>query len=162
MNRLQRLFRPQSIAVLGGEQARRCINQCDRFGFRGEIWPVNPKRRMMESRPCFSSVKELPAVPDAAFIAIPNKQTIQAVEHLASMGAGGAVCYASGFAEVRGDGPALEKRLQEAMADMPLIGPNCYGVLNYQDGVALWPDEHGGKRCERGAAIISQSGQYYR
>ncbi len=74
------------------------------------------------------------------------------------MGAGGAVCYASGFAEVRGDGPALEKRLQEAMADMPLIGPNCYGVLNYQDGVALWPDEHGGKRCERGAAIISQSG----
>ena len=144
--------------MLGGEQARRCINQCDRFGFRGEIWPVNPKRRMMESRPCFASVEDLPAAPDAAFIAIPNKQTVKAVEHLASMGAGGAVCYASGFAEVRGDGPKLERKLQEAMGDMPLIGPNCYGMLNYQDGVALWPDEHGGQRCERGAAIVSQSG----
>ena len=112
----------------------------------------------MESRTCFSSVEDLPAVPDAAFVAIPNKQTVKAVERLASMGAGGAVCYASGFAEVRGDGPELERKLQEVMGDMPLIGPNCYGVLNFQDGVALWPDEHGGQRCERGVAIVSQSG----
>ena len=111
-----------------------------------------------ESRTCFPSIDNLPGVPDAAFIAIPNLQTIEAVEYLASISAGGAVCYASGFAEVKGDGPALEEQLRKAMGDMPLIGPNCYGVLNYQDGVALWPDEHGGRRCERGVAIISQSG----
>jgi len=41
---------------------------------------------------------------------------------------------------------------------MPLIGPNCYGLLNYMSGVALWPDQHGGERVDGGAAIIAQSG----
>ncbi|MEI9985596.1 MAG: hypothetical protein WDN69_21855 [Aliidongia sp.] len=41
---------------------------------------------------------------------------------------------------------------------MPFLGPNCYGVINYLDGVLLWPDQHGGKRVERGVAIVTQSG----
>ena len=41
---------------------------------------------------------------------------------------------------------------------MALVGPNCYGFLNYLDGAALWPDQHGGRRVERGAAIVLQSG----
>ena len=45
-----------------------------------------------------------------------------------------------------------------AAGDMALIGPNCYGLLNYLDGAALWADVHGGTRLERGVAIVSQSG----
>lgn len=45
-----------------------------------------------------------------------------------------------------------------AAGSMPLIGPNCYGLLNYMSGVALWPDQHGGERVDGGAAIIAQSG----
>jgi len=97
-------------------------------------------------------------VPDAAFVAVPRRQTVTTVQELASIGAGGAVCYASGFSEAGSQGAAYQQRLNAAMGDMPLIGPNCYGLLNYIDGAALWPDEQGGKRCQRGVAIISQSG----
>ena len=41
---------------------------------------------------------------------------------------------------------------------MPFLGPNCYGFINYFDGAALWPDQHGGERISRGVAVISQSG----
>ncbi len=40
---------------------------------------------------------------------------------------------------------------------MPILGPNCYGFINYLDGALLWPDQHGGKRVESGAAIVVQS-----
>ncbi len=144
--------------MIGGEQVRRAIIQCDRLGYSGEIWPVNPKRKQIESRDCYPSLQDLPQTPDAAFVAIPNDVTVDAVEHLSSIGAGGVVCYASGFAEVGKDGELLQRRLESVADGMPLIGPNCYGLLNFQDGVALWPDEQGGKRCKRGVAIISQSG----
>lgn len=155
---LNRLLRPRRIAVIGGKFAERAIRQCDLLGFTGEIWPVNPYRDEMHSRTCYRNLNELPEVPDAAFIAVPREETVPMVSELSSMGAGGAVCYASGFAEVGDQGDAYQRQLDEAMGEMPLIGPNCYGVLNYLDGVALWPDEQGGKRCQQGVAIISQSG----
>ncbi len=112
----------------------------------------------MHSRACYRSLQDLPAVPDAAFVAVPRHETVETVSKLASIGAGGAICYASGFAEVGARGADYQRKLDVAMGDMPVIGPNCYGVLNYLDGVALWPDEQGSKRCEKGVAIISQSG----
>lgn len=155
---LNRLLHPHSIAVIGGKHAARVIRQCDRLGFKGEIWPVNPNRAEMESRACYRSLRDLPETPDAAFVAVPRRETVETVRQLAAMGAGGAVCYASGFAEVGGKGNDYQQELDVAMGGMPLVGPNCYGVLNYQDGIALWPDEQGGSRCRRGVAIISQSG----
>ncbi|MBT7146387.1 MAG: acetate--CoA ligase family protein, partial [Rhodospirillales bacterium] len=71
---------------------------------------------------------------------------------------GGAVSFASGFAEVGEEGAELERQLVEAAGDMPIAGPNCYGTLNYLDGVTLWPDQHGGKPVDEGVAILSQSG----
>ncbi len=155
---LNRLLRPRSIAVIGGKFADRVIRQCDLLEFDGDIWPVNPHRDIMQSRTCFSSVPDLPGVPDAAFIAVSNHDTINVVRELSEMQAGGVVCYASGFAEIGGKGVDYQQELTAALGDMALIGPNCYGFLNYQDGVALWPDEQGGQRCSRGVAIISQSG----
>ena len=68
------------------------------------------------------------------------------------------MCFSSGFAEVGGEGAALQRRLMKSAGDMAILGPNCYGMLNYLDGAALWPDQHGGQRVERGVAIITQSG----
>ena len=158
MDALRRLLRPATVAVVGGSEAAEVIRQCDRIGFEGQIWPVNPKRQQMEGRVCYPSVRELPQAPDVTFIAISRTYTIGVVRELAALGAGGAVCYASGFAEVGGEGIVLQKQLQEAMGNLALIGPNCYGLLNYLDGVALWPDQHGGHKIEKGVAIISQSG----
>ena len=157
--RLSRLLRPRSIAVIGGRSAAEVIKQCERMGFDGEIWPVHPSRENVEGRPAFRSVAGLPGSPDAAFVGVNRHASIETVAELARRGAGGAVCYASGFLESE-DGGNLQRALVSAAGDMPIIGPNCYGVLNYLDGAPLWPDQHGGRRLdpqERGVAIVTQS-----
>lgn len=158
LDALQRLLRPKTIAVVGGDVAAEVIRQCDKIGYQGEIWPVNPRRTELVGRPCYPNLTALPHSPDATFIAIAREPTIEVVGALAEMGAGGAVCYASGFAESGGEGLALQEKLKEAMGELAVVGPNCFGVLNYLDGVTLWPDEHGGRRIEKGVAIIAQSG----
>ncbi len=158
MESLRRLLRPSHIAVVGGKEAAEVVRQCQHIGFQGEIWPVNPHREQMAGLRCYPDVASLPQSPDATFIAVPREETINVVAALAENGAGGAVCYASGFAEVGGEGIALQEKLVVAKSDMPIVGPNCYGLLNYLDGVALWPDQHGGHRVEKGVAIITQSG----
>ena len=157
--RFARLLRPRSIAVIGGLAAARVAEQCDRMGFDGDLWPVHPKHDRIAGRPVFRSVTDLPGAPDAAFVGVNRHATVEAVSALARAGAGGAICYASGFRE-SDDGEALQRALVEAAGEMPIVGPNCYGLINLLDGIALWPDQHGGRRLgsdERGAAIVSQS-----
>ena len=155
---LTRLLKPRHIAVFGGQEAAEVIRQCERIGFRGPIWPVHPERDEIAGRRCFRRVTELPEAPDASFIAVPREASIALAAELTRFGAGGAVCYASGFSEVGGIGIELQERLVQAAADMAIVGPNCYGLLNYLDGAALWPDQHGGQSIERGVAIVTQSG----
>jgi acyl-CoA synthetase (NDP forming) len=156
--RLGRMLNPATVAVAGGEVAAELIRQCRKIGFRGQIWPINPRRTQIEGIPTYPSVDALPGAPDAAFIAVRREETIDVVAALARRGAGGAVCYASGFAEIGGEGIELQNRLVEAAGEMALLGPNCYGAINYLDGCALWPDRLGGQRVERGVAIVTQSG----
>ncbi len=153
-----RLLKPRSIAVVGGSVAAEVVRQCQKIGYEGEVWPVNPRRQQIGGIASFPSIEALPAAPDATFIAVPREETISIVAALARRGAGGAVCYASGFAEVGGDGVILQERLIAAAGGMALLGPNCYGAINYLDGCALWPDPLGGERVERGVAILTQSG----
>ncbi|ANM13028.1 MULTISPECIES: acetate--CoA ligase family protein [unclassified Rhizobium] len=157
---LDRLLRPQSIAVFGGREARRVIEQCDRMGFSGEIWPVHPKLDEVLGRRCYRSVSDLPQAPDAAFVGVNRTLTVEIVRSLAAAGAGGAVCYASGFSEATAelaDGTDLQQALLSAAGGMPILGPNCYGLINGLDGALLWPDQHGMKRIEYGVAILTQS-----
>ena len=158
---LTRLIRPRSIAVVGGGVwCASVIEQCQRMGFDGAIWPVHPKRSELGGVATFASVADLPGVPDATFIGVNRTATIDIVRALSEMGAGGAVCFASGFREAQaetGDGDALQDRLLQAAGTMPIIGPNCYGLINYLDGALLWPDQHGGVRVDRGVALITQS-----
>ena len=155
---LRRLFSPRHIAVFGGNAAAEAIRQCRKLGFAGELWPVHPRKESVEGLACFADVASLPEAPDASFIAVPREATVDIVGQLAKLGAGGAICYASGFAEVGGVGLALQQQLVDNAGAMALVGPNCYGMLNYLDGVALWPDQHGGERISRGVALITQSG----
>ena len=155
---LQRLFAPRSIAVFGGAAAAEVVRQCRKLGFEGAIWPVHPRHATLEGLRCYPDVAALPQAPDASFIAVAREVTVEIVSQLAARGAGGAVCYASGFAEVGAEGVDLQRHLVQAAGGMALLGPNCYGMLNYLDGVALWPDQHGGGRLQRGVAIVTQSG----
>lgn len=153
----RRLLQPRSIAVFGGAVAIELIRQCDRLGFTGEIWPVHPKKERVEGRKVYRSVAELPGSPDASFVGVNRKLTIDIVRDLADHGAGGAVCYATGFTESGEEGARIAEELRAASGEMPLIGPNCYGMLNFIEGAALWPDQQGGYRVDSGVAIISMS-----
>ncbi len=152
---LSRLLRPKSIAVFGGVWAENVVLQCKRMKFRGKIWAVNPRRKTMGGVKCFRHAAGLPGVPDAAFIGANREAAINIAGELAEINCGGAVCFASGFAEA--GAAKLQKKLVAAAGQMPLLGPNCYGLINYLDGAPLWPDQHGGKREKTGAAIIGQS-----
>ena len=154
---LGRLLRPRTVAVIGGDPAERAIRQSDRLGFEGEIWPVHPTRSHMAGRRVYPSLEDLPGAPDAAFVAVNRRLTIEIVRHLAEMGCGGAVLYASGFAEAGEEGARLQEQLVGEHR-MPLIGPNCYGTINAVVGAALWPDVQGCRRVRSGPALISQSG----
>jgi len=158
---LSRLFRPKSIAVIGGGAwCRLVIEQCQKMGFGGIIWPVHPKAEEVAGLPAFKDVDSLPEAPDAAFVGVNRFATINAVRALSARGAGGAVCFASGFLEAAAEdaeGADLQAQLLEAAGDMPFLGPNCYGFINYLDGALLWPDQHGGQRAETGVALVTQS-----
>lgn len=155
---LNRLLHPRNLAVAGGERAALIIRESERLGFPGPIWPLHPSRSEIAGRRAYRRVEDLPEAPDATFIAIPAESTIELVGALARRGAGAAVCYAAGFAEIGGEGVERQRRLLEAADGMPVVGPNCYGVIDFLDGAALWPERHGGKRVERGVALITQSG----
>jgi len=157
---LDRLMSPRHIAFVGGADAIVAIGEARRRGFTGEFWPVNPKRAELAGIPCYASVDDLPQAPDAVFLAVPVAAALETIAKLAAMGAGGVVCYSAGFKESGADGAEAENRLKDAVGDMALIGPNCYGVINYLDNSALWPFAHGGDSPGYGAAIITQSGMF--
>lgn len=158
---LPRLLRPRSITIVGGGAwCRSVIEQCLKMGFSGNIWPVHPKTSQILGLRAYKSVSELPTSPDATFVGVNRNATISIVRELATMKAGGAVCFASGFQEAaKEDHEAadLQDQLLAAAGEMPILGPNCYGFINYLDGALLWPDQHGGKRVKSGVAIITQS-----
>ena len=158
--RLERILRPGSIAAIGGLQAGRVVEQCKLMGYEGEIWPVHPTKTEVHGVPAYKSVADLPGAPDAAFIGVNRHLTIEVVKELRAMGCGGGVCFASGFLEADETGGELQSELIAAAGDMPVLGPNCYGYINYADGALLWPDQQGGKRLDSGqsgVAIIAQS-----
>lgn len=153
----ERLLQPRSIAVFGGSAATELVRQCDLMAYQGEIWPVHPSKTKVRGLKAYQSADQLPGAPDAAYIAVNRHATIELVRDLAALGAGGAVCYATGFTEAGEEGAKLQAQLLKSSGDMPLIGPNCYGLLNYVDGAMLWPDQQGGRRVKNGVAIITMS-----
>lgn len=157
MTDLSRLLRPKSVAIVGGGAwCRSVLTQLRKAGYAGDVWPVHPRGGDMDGTAVYASIGELPSAPDATFIGINRDATVDVVGQLSRAGAGGAVCFASGFAEVA-DGGQLNARLLQAAAYMPILGPNCYGMINALDGALLWPDQHGCVPVESGVAILTQS-----
>jgi acyl-CoA synthetase (NDP forming) len=158
---LSRLLRPRAIAVIGGGSwCANVVRQCRDFGFAGDIWPVHPKKPELGGLKAFATLNDLPGIPDAAFVGVNRRLTVDMVRVLAELGCGGAVCFAAGFLEAQdeaGNAAELQAALVAAAGDMPILGPNCYGYVNYLDGAMLWPDQQGGQRVARGVAIVTQS-----
>ena len=154
---LRRLLAPRHIAFIGGRDADFSARQCAAL-FDGPVWGVNPKRDTLGGQPCYASVDDLPEAPDAVFLATPRAAAAATVAQLSARGAGGVACFTAGFGELGGEGLRAEAELIAAAGDMALVGPNCYGLINFTSGALLWPFGAGSKRCARGVALVMQSG----
>lgn len=158
---LSRLLRPQSIAVVGGGAwCAQIIRQSRLMNFTGRIDVVHPRGGIVEGIQAVTELGHLETPPDAVFIGVNRFATIEVVTALSEMGAGGAVCFASGFTESAAEddkGAELQATLVQAAGEMPVLGPNCYGFINALDGALLWPDQHGCVSVDSGVAILTQS-----
>ncbi|KEJ88917.1 acetate--CoA ligase family protein [Sulfitobacter donghicola] len=161
MKSLSRFFSPKAVVVIGGGTwCESVVRQCRDTGFTGPIWPVHPKKAEVGGLPAYPDLASLPGVPDAAFIGVNRALTVSVTAELSALGCSGAVCFAAGFSEAVSeltDGAELQAQLVEAAGKMSVLGPNCYGIVNALDGMALWPDRHGMTPVDSGVAIVGQS-----
>jgi acetate---CoA ligase (ADP-forming) len=134
--RLEALFRPDSIAVVGASEkptiGRRLIASLDRFGFSGPIFPVNPNYPTVLGRTCYASIAELPEAPDVVAFCVGHERVFEPLSAAAQLGIKAAVIYDGGFAERGEAGVRLQSQIEGICRDggVALCGPNCMGVLS--------------------------------
>jgi acyl-CoA synthetase (NDP forming) len=164
---IERLLRPRSVAVVGasptpGALGASVIANLDRMGFKGAIHLINPKRDEIGGRACLKSVDELPLGVDAAVLAIPKTAVLPTMQALVRRQVGAAIIFSAGFAEGGEQGLAEQREIARIANESGMVieGPNCLGMVNYVDNVALTfvetPALPLGTR--QGIGIVSQSG----
>ncbi|HVR71778.1 MAG TPA: GNAT family N-acetyltransferase [Vicinamibacteria bacterium] len=138
------LLHPRSVAVVGasrqpGTIGAALVANLVRHGFRGPIYPVNPKADTIEGLPAYPGVQAIGKPVDLGVIAVPAPAVEAAVADCASAGARGVVVISAGFAESSAAGRAAQGRLRDLVraSGMRMVGPNCMGVLNADPEVSL-------------------------
>jgi acetate---CoA ligase (ADP-forming) len=165
MRRLERLLRPRSVAVIGASAdptklTGRPIGYLIKHGFRGAIYPVNPRVAKIGGLRCYPDIARLPEAPDAAIVLVGQDRAQAAVAALAARGAGAAIVLAGGYGETGGAGRRHQAALREAAGGMRLLGPNTIGLVNLTDRIML--SATGALELDAlqpgGIAVVSQSG----
>jgi acyl-CoA synthetase (NDP forming) len=163
--RLDALFRPGSIAVVGASEkptiGRRLIVSLDRIGFTGLVYPINPGYPSVLGRECYPSIADTPETPDVAVFCLGHRHVLDAFVAAAERGVRGAVIYDGGFAERGAEGEALQQRIADIcrQRDIALCGPNCMGILNPVERNSTYLQEiRDPEKLAGNVGIISQSG----
>ena len=168
MSNLQALLSPRSIAIVGASADLSKINgRTLRFlqekGYRGRIYPVNPKYEQIAGLRCYSDIAALPESPDLAVVAVPAAQVLPAVRDLAQRGARAAIIFSSGFSEMGKAGRALELDVAAAAraTGLRLCGPNCLGLINaYDHIIATFGQFAEGPTPPGPVGFVTQSGAF--
>ena len=156
---LKKLFRPKSLALVGGYWADFVYDGNKTIGYQGKVWHINPSRKSSKAKKYYKNIKDLPEVPDCVYLAVSRDQTVKLIKDIADIGVGGTVCLASRFSELNSkEGTNKTNELIKNAGKMPFLGPNCYGFINYLDRISVWSDQVAGKPTKKGVAIICQSG----
>jgi len=162
VRQLDAILRPKSVAVIGASTSpdklgHEILKNILDGGFRGGVYPINPKAEAILNLPCHGNVKDLQEPPDLAVLIIPARFIPQAVQDCGEIGVKGVVIITGGFSEAGREGEELQNQTAEIAAKygVRLIGPNCQGVNNPHHPIcASWPLlTYRGK-----VAVISQSG----
>ena len=134
---LDAIFRPKSIAVIGasnrqGNVGNAIFRNILYGGYCGTLYPVNPKAPSICGVHSYKNIAEIPDEIDLACVMVPPASALQVVEECAKKGVKGMIIISAGFREVGAEGLALEKKIVDVVRHhkIPLIGPNCLGVIN--------------------------------
>jgi len=164
---LNRMFHPRSVALIGvstdftkiSGRPLRFFLEC---GYRGQLYPVNPKYREIAGVPCYESLSAVPGEVGLAVITLPAPAVPRALDECAAKGVRAVAIISSGFAEVGGDGVRLQEELHRIATQhgIAVCGPNCSGFVYVPEKVtatfSVGLDE--GFPREGPAAFVSQSG----
>lgn len=165
MSQINALLNPKSIAVIGASADPKKtsglpVSYLLKHGFKGSIYPVNPKATEIQGLTCYPNVEALPEAPDVGLVLLNAKRSIEAVRSLAQLGCKAAVVLASGYAEAGETGQALQDELKEAAGSMRILGPNTIGLVNLSAGIPL--SASGALEVSElpkgSVAVVSQSG----
>jgi acetate---CoA ligase (ADP-forming) len=153
------LVRPSTVAIVGASAKRRSqgngvIQNLQRVGFNGRIIPVHASAPEIEGLPTAPAIEALSPEVDCAVIAIPAPAVAPALQQLDRAGVRSAMVFTNGFSA---EEEAAFRRLSDASA-MVVHGPNCMGLINFSNGVPLYPSTITAKAKTGKLALIAQSG----
>ena len=164
--RLRRLLDPRSVAVIGATPRPGAFGErvlANLADFRGRIHLVNARYQSIGGWPCHPSVTALPEPPDCAVVAVPGEAVEGVLQDCIAAGAGGAIVFASGYAETGEDDRVARQDRLAALArvsGMPVLGPNCIGIANYASHarITFMPTGLTPLPGARAVGVVSQSG----
>lgn len=137
VHRLDRIFNPQRIALIGVSPnpksvGGKVLSNLVGGGFRGVVYPVNPTSEAVLGIQCYPDVKSLPKTPDLAVICTPAEQVPGTVKQCGEAGILGIIILSAGFREIGEQGKKLEEQIMaeaKRFDGMRIIGPNCLGII---------------------------------
>ena len=134
---LEMFFAPRSVAVVGaarepGKLGYSVLDNLIRYGYKGEIYPINPKAPEIMGRKCYPSVLDVPGPIDLAVIVVPNKFVPDVMVQCGKKGIKGAVIISAGFKEAGIEGVKLERQVVATAKEygIRVVGPNCLGIID--------------------------------
>jgi len=164
IEKIERLLNPRAIAVVGASQAPQklggqLIPALIEGGYRGKIYPVNPRYKEVAGLRCFPSVESIPDQIDHCVIVIGKDRVPQVLADCRAKNVAGASIYTAGYAEVSEAGQDAQQALNDLAQDMVFIGPNCMGFSNLVERVMAAPSAVFRRASTVGeVALLSQSG----
>lgn len=144
MDSLKNFFYPNSICVAGASSKEKSIGYeilktINSYGYKGKIFPVNPKSEEILGLKCFSSIEQITEPVDLAIVVVPKQFAEETIDSLLVKKCKSIILITAGFREIGEEGVVVEKRIIEKVrnAGARLVGPNCMGVINTIDNIKL-------------------------
>ena len=162
---LDTLLNPRTIAIVGASDRNsswtlEIYNNLQSFGFRGQIFPVNPVRSSVWGQDAYQSLAEIRDDVDLAIIAIPARAAVDVVTECGVAGIPAAMVVSSGFRDAGSEGAEIQDALVAVASgsNVAVLGPNVEGFINYSDRVAAYGAEMPPSSSVGSISMFSQSG----
>ena len=162
---LKALFEPETIAVIGASRRQESVGHAIlsnlvSAGFKGKIYPINPKVEMIYDLQCYSSISQVVDKIGLAIIVVPSHFVPETLEACGEKGVQAVIVISAGFREVGTEGLKLEQQISDLAKrfHIPVLGPNCLGLINTDSAVSMNASFSSTMPRPGNIAFLSQSG----